>query len=250
VIVKPKGNEPNCNTHIEKLAKNRIGLLSELTNGDELNDVTCKQITGGDPMNYRGLFKGDDTIQPTINNWCATNVMIKYNGGDGAVADRLIQVPFNNKFEIDDSFQDKVLSRRDYFFSYIMNKGNIRDKFNFSEEMKIAKQETMDDNIDTLKEYIDTKLISCKNDKNNKPIKIDFFRQQYSKWLKENGHPADIRHKSTFSKAIRTYGIETKESNSIRKLLNVRFKYDDEDDNDNDNDNNDEDEKNTSPTEN
>jgi phage/plasmid-associated DNA primase len=197
-------------------------------------------------MNFRGLYKGDTTLYPTINNICATNVVMKYNGGDKAVMDRLIQVPFNNKFEIDDSFQDKVLSKRDYFFSYIMNKGTIKDKFNFSEEMKLSKQETMDDNIDTLKEYIDTNLISCKNDKKNKPIKIDLFRQQYSKWLKENGHPADIRHKSTFTKAIRTYGIETKESNSIRRLINVRFRYDEEEDDDDEN----EEENQTSTTEN
>lgn len=230
VIVKQKGNEANCNTHIEKLAKNRIGFLSELTNGDELNDVPCKQITGGDPMNFRGLFKGDATIQPTINAVCSTNIMLKYNGGDSAVADRLIQVPFNNKFDIDDSFPNKVLSKKDFFFSYIMNKGTIRDKFNFSEEMKLSKQETMDDNIDTLKEFIDTKMIACINDKNNKPIKIDFFRQQYNKWLKENGHQVDIRHKSSFTKAIRNYGIETKETHSIRRLLNVRFRYDEEED--------------------
>ena len=229
VVVNPKGNHNGViNTELEKLDKCRLGVVSELQNTDELNVTRVKEITGGDNIDFRGLFKTNKTINPTCNMFCATNELPSFKVGT-AILNRLIVIPFNNVFEINPNFEDELMNKRDYILSYILCKGELKSNFDLSEEMKMTMKDYQNENVDKLKEFTNSKLENCTNDKINKPIKIEEFREQYNIWCKKLSYPLDKRTKTAFTKALKSFDYECKESHSIMRIYNVKWINEDED---------------------
>lgn len=233
VVIKQKGNHNGViNTELEKLDKCRLGLVSELQNSDELNITIIKQITGGDNIDFRGLFKTNKTIIPTCNMFCATNQLPSFEV-QKAILNRLIVIPFNNVFEINPNFEDELMSKKDYILSYILCKGELKFNFDLSEEMLMTMKDYQNENVDKLKEFTISKLENCVNDKINKPIKIEEFRELYNIWCKKLSYPLDRRTKTAFTKALKSFDYECKESHSIMKIYNVKWINEDEDEDEN-----------------
>jgi P4 family phage/plasmid primase-like protien len=231
VVIKQKGNHNGTiTTELEKLDKCRLGVVSELTNKDELNATRVKEITGGDKIDFRGLFKSNKTIIPTCNMFCATNQLPTFEV-EKAILNRLIIIPFNNVFKNNPDFENELISRNDYIFSYIMCKGELKYNFDLSEEMKLTMNDYQNENTDRLKEFADSKLQKCINDKTDKkPIKIEDFREQYNIWCKKLSYPLDKRTKTAFTKALKSFDYECKESNSVMKVYGVCWVEEDNED--------------------
>ena len=95
---KQKGNfSSSINTELQKLVKCRLAYVSELSNEDELNVTRIKEITGGDPIDYRGLQKDNVTIIPTCNLFNLTNKLPTFKV-QKANCDIIINIPFKNEF--------------------------------------------------------------------------------------------------------------------------------------------------------
>lgn len=226
VVIKQKGNHNGIiTTELEKLDKCRLGVVSELQNTDELNITRVKEITGGDKIDFRGLFKSNKTIIPTCNMFCATNQLPSFEV-ERAILNRIIVIPFNNVFQINPNFENELMDMKDYIFSYILCKGELKYNFDLSEEMKMTMNDYQNENIDKLKEFADSKLEQCANNKVDKPIKIEDFREKYNIWCKKLSYPLDKRTKTAFTKALKSFGYECKESNSVMKIYNVCWVFD------------------------
>lgn len=187
ITEKNNGKDAGATTEYEKLDKKRLGYVSELNEDDRLNTKNAKKISGGDPLDLRPLYKSNITINPTCNLFILTNEMPQFKI-EQAIIDRMIVIPFTNRFEVDTSFKNKMLEKVDLIFSYIMKKGEICDIFNESEEMKEAKNSYKKDNInnDYLDEFIKTYFE--KIDNNDKTYKVyrDTFKYDYFEWCKMN----------------------------------------------------------------
>jgi P4 family phage/plasmid primase-like protien len=158
-IIIENGVKSNLNTHLEKLETIRIGYISELKENDSLNGELIKGISGGDQQDVRGLYKSNTEIKPTANLICACNHLPKFNVEDKALIDRLVVIPFNNRFEINTSFENDLLEKIDIIFSYIMQKGVITDKFDFPDEMiEATKLYVKENDNDPLRDYIDSNI--------------------------------------------------------------------------------------------
>ena len=226
VVIKQKGNNNGViTTELEKLDKCRLGVVSELTNTDELNTTRVKEITGGDKIDFRGLFKSNKTIIPTCNMFCATNQLPSFEV-ERAILNRIIVIPFNNVFQIDPTFEEDLMNKRDYIFSYILSKGELKYNFDLSDEMKMTMKDYQNENVDKLKEFSDSKLEKCENNKINKPIKIEEFRERYNIWCKKLSYPLDKRTKTAFTKALKSFDYECRESHSIMRIYDVCWTMD------------------------
>lgn len=71
--------------------------LSEVGNTHQLSADTIKQITGGDRIQARSLYS-NDTQSRTVRftPYISTNTPPQITGGDAALLDRVIALPFNN----------------------------------------------------------------------------------------------------------------------------------------------------------
>jgi P4 family phage/plasmid primase-like protien len=212
VILESK-SASSLTTEFEKLDKCRLGFVTELEKTDKLNVKTIKKISGGDPIDFRGLYKTNTSIIPTTNLCVLTNELPDFTA-QTAIINRIIVIPFNNTFEVNKSFETELLGKRDQIFTFIMKYGTIRDKFELTEEMKIAKQDYVDNNekIDYLKDYIEAfyEIVPFV-----KPEKItrDKFRDGYNTYLKLKGQPIDKSTHNKFTKDIKKYNIGTLPSN-------------------------------------
>jgi len=200
-------------TQFEKLDKCRLGYVTELKEDMKLNEAIIKKISGGDEIDFRGLFKSNVTINPTCNLCVLTNEMpiIKI---EKAIVDRLIKIPFLNTFEVNTSFETELLARKDDIFSFIMKYGVIRDKFNLTQDMIDSKMETVEDNteIDSLQKFIEATYTIVPFIKKEK-VARDTFRDGYNAFLKNKGLPMNKTTDVKFSRDIKKYGISLKESN-------------------------------------
>jgi phage/plasmid-associated DNA primase len=218
-------------TQFEKLDKCRLGYVTELKSDMKLNETIIKQISGGDKIDFRGLFKANTTINPTCNLCVLTNEMpiIKI---EKAIVDRLIKIPFLNTFEVDTSFETKLLERKDDIFSYIMKYGVIRDKFNLTEDMINSKLETVEDNteIDYLQKFIEINYTVVPFVKKEK-VPRDTFRDGYNTFLKSKGLPMNKVTDVKFTRDVKKYSIGSKESHGKTYYTGLVPKEDiDEDD--------------------
>jgi P4 family phage/plasmid primase-like protien len=200
-------------TQFKKLDRCRFGYVTELKEEMKLNESIIKKISGGDKIDFRGLFKDNVTIVPTCTLGVLTNEMPQIKI-EKAIVDRLVRIPFGNVFKNDKTFEAEILSKKHLVFSYIMKYGVIRDNFDFPEEMINAKNETIEDNtqIDYLKEFIDTNL-ELVEFKETERMKRDDFRASYNNYLKSKNQPQNNYTHQKFARIIKTYGIGIQESN-------------------------------------
>jgi P4 family phage/plasmid primase-like protien len=218
VILMKKSNS-HLSTEFEKLDKLRIGFITELSDTDVLNIDNIKKITGGDPIDVRGICKTNETIYPTLNIHAAMNELPSFKGQD-AIGDRLIIIPFNNKFDVNIGFEDEIMSRLDWIFSYIVDHGRIMDTFETSEEMQVAKEEYQEDNnSDNLAEFIESKCEEGQTQTTN-------FMIAYQDWLKKMKRWEKPMTTNTFSRRMKKLGYENKVLGTPAKryyMLNVSF---------------------------
>ena len=224
VILEKKSNS-NLNTEMEKLDKCRLAYVSELKETDKLNETNIKKITGGDPINLRTLQKTDATLIATCCLWILTNQLPKFDV-EPAIMDRLIILPFNNKFNIDPTYEKKMIDMIDVLFSYILKYGKIKYEFELTDEMKQSKNDYEEDNKkDYLGDFIDDYII-----KSTKSIKRDQFRTYYNDYCKMKGYKKDLSTDASFVRKIqKDYKIEYDKNN--KRFLNIKYEYNDNDDN-------------------
>jgi P4 family phage/plasmid primase-like protien len=215
-------------TQFKKLDRCRVGYVTELKETDKLNEVIIKKITGGDAIDFRGLFKDNETINPTCNLMVVTNEMPNFDV-EKAIVNRLIIVPFNNTFEVDMSFETKMMGKLDQLFSYIMKKGVICDKFELSQEMLYSKNNYVENNVkeDELECFIKEFIIVGETEKDcdNKPVYIK-NTAFYEKFVSNN--PKSRLTKNKITKEIKKFKIESKESNGSTTYRNCRWRTDDD----------------------
>lgn len=226
IVVNQKGNfTSTISTELEKLTQCRLGVVSELSSNDTLNQTRIKEITGGDKIDYRGLFKANKTIIPTTNIFCATNELPSFKFEE-AIMRRIITIPFNNVFSINPEFEDELNAHKDHIFSYIMKKGNICSNFNLSDEMIAHRDEYMQEQ-DSLQEFINETVDAAESDASF--ISVSQFKIEYDEWCKRNRKTCDIVAQSKLTRKLSNYTIEgkpitIKKSNGVRKIANASFK--------------------------
>jgi P4 family phage/plasmid primase-like protien len=232
VILESKSS--NLTTEFEKLDKCRIGYVTELKEKDVLNTTLIKKVSGGDAIDYRGLYQSNKTIKPTCNLCVLTNKMPIFEV-EKAIMNRIIVIPFNNTFETNNTFESEMLEKRDLIFSFIMKYGVIQDKFEETEEMIIAKEDYKNDNIkiDYLEDFIEKHFELIPFVKEEK-IKRDDFRTQYNEFLKSKGQSQDNSSNQKFTRLIRTKNIGIKESNGKTYYTGLIYKTENELDDEND----------------
>ena len=76
----------------------RMAILTETNDKEALNESFIKNLTGGDPMTARGLYKDPITFQPQSKIIICTNNKPNFNANDEANVDRLKFLPFKARF--------------------------------------------------------------------------------------------------------------------------------------------------------
>lgn len=95
---------------IARLAGSRIVIASEVEEGKRLAEGLVKQVTGGDKVTARYLYRAEFEYRPQFKLWLSANSRPRVNADDEGIWRRIIQVPFTEVVPKDD--RDPDLKRR------------------------------------------------------------------------------------------------------------------------------------------
>jgi P4 family phage/plasmid primase-like protien len=93
-----RGSSSSASPELEAIRYARFVSMSEPEKDDQIYVGKLKQITGGDTMTSRGLFKNTTEFKPQFKLMLMCNDLPKLAGNDGGVARRIEVVDFISKF--------------------------------------------------------------------------------------------------------------------------------------------------------
>ena len=85
-------------SEVAQLKGLRYAVMNEPSKGDEINEGIMKELTGGDPIQARELYKSSITFIPMFNMACCTNTLFDIKSNDEGTWRRIRVVDFESKF--------------------------------------------------------------------------------------------------------------------------------------------------------
>ncbi len=93
MLLAKRGDDGPRNDVAALLGK-RFVIASETGEGKRLDETLVKRLTGGDKVTARFLYKEWFEFYPSAKYWWFTNHLPDVRGGDHAIWDRLVRIPF------------------------------------------------------------------------------------------------------------------------------------------------------------
>ena len=202
LITQSRPSIGNTSSEIVQLMGVRYAVMQEPSKGDKINEGIMKEITGGDPIQGRALFKDTVTFMPQFKLVVCTNTLFDIKSNDDGTWRRIRVCDFKSKF-IETPFNDEIhFPRNEYPYQF---KVNDRLKEQFDEWAPVlasmlvekayqtlgrvedrpivtASSEDYREGQDYLLEFINEKI---KEEPDGKVKKMD-IAQEFSDWFKIN----------------------------------------------------------------
>ena len=106
----------------------RYAVMQEPSKGDTINEGIMKEITGGDPIQGRALFKDSVTFIPQFKLVVCTNVLFDINTNDDGTWRRIRICDFMSKFNETPYENEDKFPRSNFPYQYLIDK-KIDEKF-------------------------------------------------------------------------------------------------------------------------
>ena len=127
LITQKRNSIGSTSSEIVQLMGVRYAVMQEPTKGDRINEGIMKEITGGDPIQGRALFKDTVTFTPQFKLVVCTNVLFEDLSNDDGTWRRIRICDFMSKF-LEKPFEDPEFPQNEYPHQYILDK-SIDKKF-------------------------------------------------------------------------------------------------------------------------
>ena len=185
-------------SEVAQLKGLRYAVMNEPSKGDVINEGIMKEITGGDPIQARELFKTSITFIPMFKLACCTNTLFDIKSNDEGTWRRIRVVDFESKFidnpsenPNDKEFKkDKTLEGKfdiwaPIFASMLINKVNeTKGKVEDCDEVMFASKKYRE-NQDYLAKFVADKIRKAVVDTNNPDKKFKISKSCVLKEFKE-----------------------------------------------------------------
>ena len=119
----------STSSEVYQLIGKRYAVMQELSKGDTINEGIMKEITGGDPIQCRALFKDSVIFTPQFKLVVCTNVLFDVKSNDDGTWRRIRVCEFKSKFT-DNPYEEKEFPKKDYPYQFKVDK-NLHQKFKY-----------------------------------------------------------------------------------------------------------------------
>ena len=223
----------------------RYAVMQEPSKGDTINEGIMKEITGGDPIQGRALFKDSVTFTPQFKLVVCTNVLFDINTNDDGTWRRIRICDFMSKFNEAPYENEDKFPKSNFPYQYLIDK-KIDEKFTLwapvlasmlvnivyqtegrVNDVKIvtAVSDKYREGQDYLTEFAKEKI----SRKRDKLIKKTEIIEEFKKWyIMQYG-----RNNIPNGKEITDYMNKQYGKCNRGKWYNVEINYEDDSDNDN-----------------
>jgi len=209
---------------LARLSKARMVKANESGVGKNWDEERIKEITGGDKITARFLYREYFDYRSRVKLWCATNHLPKTNDYSDAFWRRMIVIPFERKFK-GDGRNPNILSELKRESSGILNRlfQGFQKWTNSSLKsppirVNNAATEYKTEN-DVVAQWVEE--AGVKNGGGNfKLAKIVY--QAYVKWHEKNGAGNPVSQRM-FGKRMNSFGLESIKKSGNRVYVGLQF---------------------------
>lgn len=129
LITQKRNSIGSTSSEIVQLMGTRYAVMQEPSKNDRINEGIMKEITGGDPIQGRALFKDTVTFVPQFKLVVCTNTMFDIMTDDDGTWRRIRKCNFDAKF-LENPYKDEFsFPKEDYPYQFKVDK-NLNSKFN------------------------------------------------------------------------------------------------------------------------
>lgn len=164
----------SSSSEVVQLQGVRYAVMQEPSKGDKINEGIMKELTGGDPVQARGLYKDSVTFTPQFKLVVCTNTLFDITSNDDGTWRRIRVCDFMSKFkekelidndpdepyqfQVDKKLDSKFPLWKEVFISMLINiaietKGNVQDC-----DLVLAKSGEYRQSQDYLAAYINERI--------------------------------------------------------------------------------------------
>ncbi len=206
-IANSKKNAGNASPDIASLPGKRLAVVCESGKGMSLNEGLVKQLSGGDRVTARALFRDYFQFDPTFKLFILTNHKPVIRGTDTAIWRRIKLIPFTQSFtgeRCDKNLYDKLLSEIPGILAWAV-RGAVEWKRSGLGQAKAVESATTDYRLES--DLIGRFIKECCVTSASQRIYVKELYEKYVEWCEGNGdNPIGSR---TFSNAFKEKGFST-----------------------------------------
>jgi P4 family phage/plasmid primase-like protien len=194
LITQKRNSIGSTSSEVVQLKGIRYAVMQEPSKGDRINEGIMKEITGGDPLQGRALFKDSITFIPQFKLVACTNNLLDVNSNDEGTWRRICVCEFMSKFtsKIDpnDTTQpyqfplDKTIDKKfkewvPIFMGMLVDKALKTDGLvNICDIVK-SKSNSYRNNQDYYSEFVNDKIKVCEGSKVKQTALYETFKNWY-----------------------------------------------------------------------
>ena len=127
LITQKRNTIGSTSSEVAQLMGVRYAVMQEMSKGDKMNEGIMKEITGGDPIQARALFKDTITFIPQFKLVVCTNTDFEETSNDDGTWRRMRYIDFVSKM-VDKPYEDPKFPKNEFPFQYPLDK-NLDKKF-------------------------------------------------------------------------------------------------------------------------
>lgn len=127
LITQKRNSIGSTSSEVAQLNAIRYAVMQEPSKGDKINEGIMKEITGGDPIQARALFKDTITFTPQFKLVVCTNTDFEDMANDDGTWRRIRMIDFMSKM-LDTPYEDPKFPKSDFPYQFPIDK-NLDNKF-------------------------------------------------------------------------------------------------------------------------
>ena len=120
LITQKRTSIGSTSSEIYELIGKRYAVMQETSKGDKINEGIMKEITGGDPIQCRPLFKNSVTFRPQLKLVACMNYLPELTSMDDGTWRRVRVVAFRSKFTIN-PYNDPQFTKEEYPYQFMID---------------------------------------------------------------------------------------------------------------------------------
>jgi P4 family phage/plasmid primase-like protien len=199
LVTDVRGKIGGTSDEVLKLKGVRFAVMQEPSKGVKLNEGIMKELTGGDPIQARGLYSESEIFVPQFKLAVGTNNLFDVDSNDDGTWRRIRRCPFLSKFidegehyEDDTPYvykKDKSLNEKLYllapvFASMLVKRAFETDGIVEDCETVIEASRNYRNGQDHIAAFVADRLRKTK-DPNSKPVKKNSLLEEFKLWFQQ-----------------------------------------------------------------
>ena len=197
LLTQKRAASNSAQAELERTRGRRFAIMQEPSEGEKINIGLMKELSGGDRIQCRGLYKEPIEFKPQFKMIMTCNELPEVPSDDGGTWRRIRVVDFSSKFKedpdpnnpkefkMDTELADKFERWADMFMAMIIENHKHTDLRNIPEPMEVRiATESYKKNNDVIGQYVEEKMV--KDDSVTEKVMLQSAFTNFKVWAFQN----------------------------------------------------------------